>query len=88
LTNRSSKLDPFRGYVRTTIELNIRMNGELIYDSIRKMGYTGKRSVLKDISDSEGRHQLIVHINGVLMILAVSAVRKNDQEKIISIISA
>jgi len=47
-TPKPSKLDPFREYVRTTIGLNIGMNGELIYDSIRKMGYTGKRSVLKD----------------------------------------
>lgn len=46
--NRPSKLDPFREYVRTTIELNVGMNGELIYDSIRKMGYAGKRSVLKE----------------------------------------
>ena len=45
---RRSKLDPFREYVRTTIEMNTSMNGELIYDSIRKMGYTGKRSVLKE----------------------------------------
>ena len=41
-----------------------------------------------DISDSEGRHQIIGHINGVLMILAVYTVRKNDQEEIIRIISA
>jgi len=45
---RQSKLDPFRDYVRTTIEQNVGMNGELIYDSIRKMGYSGKRSVLKE----------------------------------------
>jgi len=45
---RRSKLDPFRDYVRTTIEMNTGMNGELIYDSIRKMGYAGKRSVLKE----------------------------------------
>lgn len=45
---RRSKLDPFRDYVRTTIEMNTGMNGELIYDSLRKMGYAGKRSVLKE----------------------------------------
>jgi transposase len=45
---RKSNLDPFRDYVRSTIEQNIGMNGELIYDSIRKMGYAGKRSVLKE----------------------------------------
>lgn len=45
---RKSKLDPFRDYVRSTIEQNVGMNGELVYDSIRKMGYTGKRSVLKE----------------------------------------
>lgn len=45
---RLSKLDPFREYVRTSIEQNCGMNGELLYDSIRNMGYTGKRSVLKE----------------------------------------
>ena len=45
---RQSKLDPFREYVRKTIELNVGMNGELIYDSVRNMGYAGKRSVLKE----------------------------------------
>jgi transposase len=45
---RPSKLDPFRVYVRTSIEQNSGMNGELLYDSIRNMGYTGKRSVLKE----------------------------------------
>ena len=45
---RPCKLDRFRDYVRTTIEQNVGMNGELIYDSIRKMGYAGKRSVLKE----------------------------------------
>jgi transposase len=45
---RKSNLDPFRDYVRSTIEQNVGKNGELIYDSIRKMGYAGKRSVLKE----------------------------------------
>jgi len=45
---RTSNLDPFREYVKTSIELDSRRNGELIYDSIRNMGYAGKRSVLKE----------------------------------------
>ena len=45
---RPSRLDPFRVYVRTAIEQNSGMNGEILYESIKKMGYTGKRSVLKE----------------------------------------
>jgi transposase len=45
---RTSKVDPFRDYVRGLIETDPGKNGELIYDSLRKMGYTGKRSILKE----------------------------------------
>lgn len=45
---RQSKVDPFRVYVRTAIEQNSGMNGEILYESIKNMGYTGKRSVLKE----------------------------------------
>ncbi len=45
---RKSKLDPFKDYVRTRIADNPGINGELIYESIQKMGYAGKKTVLKD----------------------------------------
>ncbi len=46
--NRASKLDPFKADIRSRIETKPNANGEVIYQSIRKMGYTGKRSVLKE----------------------------------------
>jgi len=45
---RQSKLDPYREYIRGEIDKNPGMNGELIFDSIRNMGFTGKRSILKE----------------------------------------
>ncbi len=45
---RVSKLDPYKEYLRHRIENNPGINGELVYESLRKMGYTGKRSVLKE----------------------------------------
>ncbi len=44
---RASKLDSFKPDIRNRIEINPNANGEVIYESIRRMGYTGKRSVLK-----------------------------------------
>ena len=41
-----------------------------------------------DISDTEGRHQIIGQINGVLLILAVYTIRESEQEEMIRIISA
>jgi transposase len=46
--NRSSKLDPFKADIRSRIEAKPNANGEVIFESIKKMGYTGKRSVLKE----------------------------------------
>lgn len=45
---RTSKVDPFKDYIRGLIETDPGKNGELMYDSLRKMGYTGKRSILKE----------------------------------------
>jgi transposase len=45
---RVSKLDPYREYLRRRVDDNPGVNGELILESLRKMGYTGKRSVLKE----------------------------------------
>jgi transposase len=45
---RISKLDPYREYIQRRVDDNPGVNGELILDSLRKMGYTGKRTVLKD----------------------------------------
>ncbi len=45
---RVSKLDPYKEYLRRRVEDNPGINGELVFESLRKMGYTGKRSVLKD----------------------------------------
>lgn len=45
---RASKLDPFKEYIKIRMEKNPSSNGEIIYQSLRKMGYDGKRSVLKE----------------------------------------
>lgn len=41
-----------------------------------------------DSSNTEGRHQIIGQIDGVLMILAVYTIRESEQEEVIRIISA
>ena len=46
--NRASRLDPFKADISSRIEAKPNSNGEVIYQSIRKMGYTGKRSILKE----------------------------------------
>lgn len=46
--NRTSKLDPFKADIRSRIEAKPNTNGEVIFASIKRMGYTGKRSVLKE----------------------------------------
>lgn len=48
IPKRASKLDPFKDLIRERISTNPNLNGELVYESIKKMGYTGKRSILKD----------------------------------------
>ncbi len=45
---RQSKLDPFRDQIRARLDDNPFINGEILYESILKSGYTGKRSILKD----------------------------------------
>lgn len=45
---RVSKLDPYKEYIRRRVEDNPGINGELVFESLKKMGYSGKRSVLKD----------------------------------------
>lgn len=45
---RPSKLDPFKADIRSRIETKPNANGEVIFASIKRMGYTGKRSVLKE----------------------------------------
>ena len=44
---RTSKLDPYREFIRGMLKDHPRMNGELILEHITRMGYTGKRSILK-----------------------------------------
>jgi len=45
---RGSKVDPFKGKIDEILEANTYHNGELIYERLVKMGYTGKISVMKD----------------------------------------
>jgi len=45
---RQSKLDPFRDQIRARLDDNPFINGEILYESLLKSGYTGKRSILKD----------------------------------------
>jgi transposase len=45
---RGSKVDPFKGKIDEILEANTYYNGELIYDRLIKLGYTGKISVMKD----------------------------------------
>ncbi len=42
---RQSKLDPFRDQIRARLDDNPFINGEILYESILKSGYTGKRSM-------------------------------------------
>ena len=42
---RQSKLDPFRDQIRARLDDNPYINGEILYESLLKSGYTGKRSI-------------------------------------------
>lgn len=45
---RPSKLDPFRQVILDQLEENPSYNGELIFERIARMGYTGRKTVMKD----------------------------------------
>lgn len=45
---RPSKLDPFRQVILDQLEENPSYNGELIFERIARMGYTGHKTVMKD----------------------------------------
>ena len=45
---RGSKVDAFKATIDTILDANISYNGELIYERLQKLGYTGKISVMKD----------------------------------------
>jgi transposase len=45
---RGSKVDAFRASIDSILENNPSYNGELIYERLVKLGYTGKISVMKD----------------------------------------
>jgi len=44
---RASRLDPFKKMILSQLEENPWYNGELIYERIVRMGYTGKKTILK-----------------------------------------
>lgn len=44
---RASKLDPFKRLIEERIEENPSCNGELLYERIVKLGYTGRKTVMK-----------------------------------------
>lgn len=45
---RKSHLDPFRPYIQGFIIENPAVNGEIVYEKLQKLGYKGKRSILKE----------------------------------------
>jgi len=45
---RASKLDPFKQVILDQLEENPSYNGELIFERIARMGYTGRKTVMKD----------------------------------------
>lgn len=45
---RGSKMDNFKAVVDEILEANVSYNGELIYERLVRMGYSGKISVMKD----------------------------------------
>ena len=44
---RRSKLDPFKPFIEEVLEKNPSYNGELLYERIVKLGYHGKKTVMK-----------------------------------------
>jgi transposase len=44
---RASRLDPFKKLILSQLEENPGYNGELIFERIVRMGYTGKKTILK-----------------------------------------
>ena len=45
---RVSKVDPYKGLIDEVLEENASYNSELIFDRIVRLGYTGKKSILKN----------------------------------------
>ena len=45
---RPSKLDPFKPFIDSILEDNPGYNREILIDRLRKMGYDGKISILRD----------------------------------------
>ncbi len=45
---RGSRVDPYKGIIDSILEQNPSYNGELIFERIQKLGYSGKISVMKD----------------------------------------
>jgi transposase len=47
-TMRSSKVDEFKPLIDEVLEVNPRYNSELLFERLSRLGYTGKKSILKD----------------------------------------
>lgn len=45
---RASKVDVYKGLIDETLEENPRYNSELLFERLVRMGYVGKKSILKD----------------------------------------
>jgi transposase len=45
---RSSKVDEFKTFIDEVLEANPRYNSELLYERLLRLGYTGKKSIMKD----------------------------------------
>lgn len=52
---RTSKLDPFKPVNLEQLEKNPSYGGELIFDRIARVGYTGKKTVMKEFRAKERR---------------------------------
>lgn len=56
---RASKLDPHKALIGEVLEANPRYNSELLFERLLRLGYTGKKSILKDYVAGVRRRLLI-----------------------------
>lgn len=65
---RCSKLDPFKNLIEEQLEKNSSYNGELLYERITGLGYTGRKTIMK------------AHIARIRRKLATQAVQRFETE--------
>ena len=45
---RASKVDPYKAMIDETLEKNPQYNSELLFERLGRVGYEGRKSILKD----------------------------------------